>query len=310
VIQVWVTRACNLSCFACTQGSNLGGKPGFITPDQFRTALRSLKGYWGVVGVFGGNPAMHPQFEELCGILREEIPFEQRGLWCNDLINESKAKAARATFNPAVSNLNVHMVRSAWDLFRQHWPESHPFGLDADSRHSPVHLAMKDVIPDESERWRLISGCDLNRHWSAMIGVFRGQLRAWFCEVAGAQAMLHQDEPDYPDTGVDPSGTWCVNLDGKPLPAPLRWWELPMGYFAPQVRKHCMECAVPLRGYGQLSQGNRPDGIEEMEQTSATHANIFKPKRPGRKVEMVTSIGQLAPGRIGNVVDYVGNGKR
>ena len=31
VLQVWITRACDNSCFRCTQGSNLGGKPGMIT---------------------------------------------------------------------------------------------------------------------------------------------------------------------------------------------------------------------------------------------------------------------------------------
>src|SRR5262245_32087502 len=77
VIQIWVTRACDKSCYNCTQGSNLGGKPGMITPEQFEVAVQSLVGYFGVVGVFGGNPAMHPQFEGLCEILAKYIPREQ-----------------------------------------------------------------------------------------------------------------------------------------------------------------------------------------------------------------------------------------
>ena len=82
--------------------------------------------------------------------------------------------------------------REAYDEFRRDWPEARPFGLDKDSRHSPVYLDMTELVPDEAERNRLISGCDINQHWSAMIGVFRGQLRGYFCEIAGAQAMLKQ----------------------------------------------------------------------------------------------------------------------
>ena len=51
VLQVWVTRACDKSCFGCTQGSNLAGKPGMITVEQFEEALISLEGYFGIVGM-------------------------------------------------------------------------------------------------------------------------------------------------------------------------------------------------------------------------------------------------------------------
>ena len=63
IIQIMVTRACDLSCVHCSQGSNLAGKPVMMTVDQFDVACRSLEGYWGVIGMFGGNPAVHPQFD-------------------------------------------------------------------------------------------------------------------------------------------------------------------------------------------------------------------------------------------------------
>ncbi len=143
IIQIWVTRACDRHCFGCTQGSNLLGNTGFITPEQFEQACISLKDYFGVVGVFGGNPTIHPQFSLLCEILRREIPFERRGLWSNNLLG--KGKAARRTFNPAVSNLNVHLNRKAYEEFRHDWPEAHVFGLHQDSRHSPPFVAIQDV---------------------------------------------------------------------------------------------------------------------------------------------------------------------
>lgn len=308
VVQVWVTRACDNSCMNCTQGSNLGGKPGMITVEQFDLACRSLHGYFGVIGMFGGNPATHPEFTALCEVMKKHFPREQRGLWCNNPITEENARTMRHTFNPAHSNLNVHLNKEAYRLFKKGWPECGPVGLDGDSRHSPVHLAMRDVVPDEGERWSLISDCDINKHWSAMVGVFRGQVRAWFCEVAGAQAMLHQDDPDYPDTGVriNPDGSCqSTSTTGETIHWRDPWWKLGMNSFANQVEKHCHECGVPLRGYGELAMCE--DGTE---QTSPTHADVFKPKRKGRKVEVVTELVQLGEDRVGRVIDYLQNARR
>lgn len=342
VIQIHVTRACDQACFGCTQGSQLAGKVHFISPEHFEQAVFSLKGYFGVVGIFGGNPALHPRFEELCEILRCHIPFQQRGIWSNNPITVEKARAMRNTFDPSVSNLNVHLDRQAYALFKEGWPECNPVGLTQDSRHSPPYVALKDVLRkdcptciarnrltfftdpgpcptcggsylsvgqvyDEDKGWELISGCDINKHWSAMIGVFRGELRAWFCEIAGAQAILHQDEPDYPDTGISP----CIKYDmvGPFLDtgSTYHWWQLPMVAFTDQVRKHCHDCGVPLRGYGELSQEQNLAGRE---QTSATHQAIFKPKRKGRAVELVTVQEQIDPGRINRMTDYLGNARR
>jgi len=289
VLQIWITRACDKACFGCTQGSNLGGSPGFMTPDQFQIAVDSLKDYFGVVGLFGGNPAVSKHFEAICEIFRgSAIPFERRGLWCNNPLG--KGRIMRETFNPLVSNLNVHLDRAAYDEFKRDWPESHPFGLTEDSRHSPVHGSMIDLGVPEPERWERISRCDVNQRWSAMIGVFRGEVRGWFCEVAGAQAMLRQHDPEYPDTGVvvDPGH-------------PASWWQLGMGGFADQVRQHCHNCLVPMKGYGELA--CNPNGRE---QTTVSYADVFKPKRVDRPVDLVTLATEL--GRpLERTTDYLQN---
>ena len=287
VLQIWVTRACDKSCFGCTQGSNLAGETGRITPNQFDEACKSLKGYFGVIGMFGGNPAVHPQFDLLCEIMRSHFPKNQCGLWCNKLFG--KGSHARMTFNPAVSNLNVHLDREAYDEFKRDWPESQPFGLNQDSRHSPPYVAMQDVIESEEERWELISNCDINQKWSAMIGVFRDTLRGYFCEVAGAQAMLHQREEGYPDHGV---------------PIVKDWWQAPMRDFAKQVKFHCFSCGVPLRGRGELSQES--NGIE---QASKTHAEIYQPKKKDREVQIVKSLEEMESQALTLSTDYLGNAK-
>lgn len=286
VIQIWLTRACNQSCYGCTQASNLAGPPGFITLENFEIAVLSLKDYFGVVGIFGGNPAMHPQFPEICTILRKHIPQHQCGLWCNDPL--SHGPVMRQTFNPSVSNLNVHLDRSAYSRFRRDWPESRPFGLDKDSRHSPPYISMRDLGIPESERWSLISNCDINQHWSALIGQFRNEPRAWFCEIAGAQSMLHQHIPSYPDTGIYPT---------------LGWWREPMSTFLSQVLHHCHDCGVPLRGRGELAQTVSPTVGE---QTSAHYSQVFKPKRKDRPVQYVTTIADLRS-TVARTTNYLGN---
>lgn len=287
VIQICITRVCDKACFGCTQGSNLAGKHGFMSLENFEQACYCLQDYFGVVGVFGGNPAAHPQFEAICDILRHTIPTEQCGLWCNNPLG--KGEIMRRTFNPRVSNLNVHMDQKAFDEFKRDWPESMPFGLDKDSRHSPPYVAMQDVIDDESKRWELISNCDINQHWSAYLGEFRGELRAYFCEIAGAQAAMHQHEPEYPDLGMR------VTPD---------WWKKPMQDFADQVRFHCHACGVPLRGYGELAQSTTGN-----EQVSKTHADVFRPKVKDRPVQLVTNIEDLGVKHVGRVIDYLQNAK-
>jgi len=307
VIQIRLTRACDKACFNCTQGSQLAGPTDFMTPEQFEQAVLSLRGYWGVYGVFGGNPALSPHFEECCAILCKHVPFEQRGLWCNHA--HGKAKAMRQTFDPRVSNINVHLDQEAAAEFRRDWPEANIVGEHQDSRHAPVFVAMRDLVPDEGERWALISGCDVNQLWSAAIILFRGELRAFFCEVAAAMASLHQHEPGYPDTGLDPTWAWqnppefrLVGAVPPNLEKPFyKWWELPMGWFKDQVRKHCHECGVPLRGRGELAMAQAGT-----EQTSATHAGVYRSKRPSRPVEVVTRRIQLGL-PVGNVVRYLQN---
>jgi len=154
VIQVHITRACDLSCIGCTQGSNLGGKSTLITLENFETAVKSLVGYEGVVGIFGGNPCLHPKFKEVCEILEHYIPFENRGLWSNNL--NGYGSLCRRVFNPEFSNLNVHADKSKYDEMKRDWPECNPIGLN-DSRHSPPYVALRDIedLTDE-KRWVLI----------------------------------------------------------------------------------------------------------------------------------------------------------
>jgi len=292
VIQIWITRACDKSCFNCTQASNFGGNPGMITPENFEKAVISLKDYHGVVGMIGGNPCLHPKFEQLCDILAQHIPSVRRGLWSNNPLD--KGAICRRTFNPAFSNLNVHLDADAYARFKRDWPECQPVGLTTDSKHSPVWGSMLDLtdLPEE-ERWRRISQCDINHNWSGMYGQFRGELRWWFCEIAAAQAMLRQHQPDYPDTGLKLDGDY-----GGRQP-----WQLSMSEYADQVRWHCQRCLVPMKGLGEFAQA----GVSGIEQYTQEYAGVVKPKTQGRLVQLVTTAAELRKDGVGHVTDYIKN---
>lgn len=293
VMQILLTRACSLSCYHCTQGSNLGGKPSFMSLEHFSTALDSLEGYPWLIALFGGQPTLHPLFPEICEILRARVPIEHRGLWTNAL--HGHGAICRQTFLPHNCNLNVHLSQEAFDEFTRDWPEARPFGLTKDSRHSPPFVAMQDIGIPETERWQLISRCPINRNWSSLIGTFRGQLRGWFCEIAGAQAMLHEHEEDYPDTGIPiyPSSS---------SPTVTKWWQRSMEGYADQVRYHCHRCGIPLNSYGRLAV--KDEG--KAEQVSASHEAIYISKRR-RPLELVTDRHQLQEQILPAATDYLGN---
>lgn len=296
IIQIHITRSCDLSCIGCTQGSNLAGKPTIMTLENFERACESLRDYYGVIGIFGGNPTTHPKFTEICRILERIIPFEQRGLWSNNL--RGYGNLCREIFNPAVSNLNVHTSKEAYEEFKRDWPEANLIGIH-DSRHSPPYVAMRDMEDmDWREVHKLIEGCDINQLWSAMICQFRGELRAFFCELAGAQSMLHEHEPDYPDTGLS-----VKNYLNEETGKIKQWWQLPINEFENQIYKHCWDCGIPLRGQGDLAvNGN-------VEYVSKTHLPIYKLKKSaGKKIKLVTKRSELN-GQVTRATDYIQNGE-
>jgi hypothetical protein len=99
--------------------------------------------------------------------------------------------------------------------------------------------------------------------------------------------MLHEMEPDYPDTGV------CVEPG---------WWMKPIAAFEHQVRKHCWECGIPLRGVGDLAVGGT------LEQVSPTHLPVYRLKRPqGKSLEVVSQLHHLN-GQVPRATDYIENG--
>src|SRR5579872_1945379 len=93
IIALDVTNRCDLQCSNCTRLLAQQRRKWDMTPENFRLALQSLKGYDGIIAMIGGNPCLHPRFPELCRIFAEETPQAQRGLWSNNVFDHQEVIA-------------------------------------------------------------------------------------------------------------------------------------------------------------------------------------------------------------------------
>lgn len=238
IICIDVTNKCDLACSNCTR--LLANQDRFweMAPVNFRLALRSLVNFPGIIAMLGGNPCMHREFEYLCEIFREEIPNKmQRGLWTNNVFKYGKL--AEETFGAL--NLNPHANPRAIDALRDLYNATVALGkangavYDGRSKHAPLLTAVKDLYP-EPEMWARIANCDINKNWSASIVENKGELAAYFCEVAASFDLARNTNHG--------------------LPVTLDWWKAPMQAFADQVKRFCPGCGAPARLEGTWDNEN------------------------------------------------------
>lgn len=241
-IQILVTRACDLfNCSNCTQLLPFRRDTLHMSPDVFRAALRSLEGWPGVRGIFGGNPCTHPKFHDLMQILVEEVPNQrQRGIWTNNLMKHGEL--VREVFYPhGRFNLNAHASpEAAAEIDRWLPGKLIETSRNRPSWHSPILLDYHDYDISEAEWSELRESCDINHTWSAAIMERDGAAFVYFCEVAGA---------------LD-----GIRGENNGLPAVPGWWREKMPYFESQVRNCCDKgCGVPLRRLGHLDRDDTYD---------------------------------------------------
>ena len=232
-----ITNACNRACSNCTR---LVGHSSTFHMDisQFRNALRAVKNFpeesppsksddFKLIGIIGGEPLFHPKFPELLEIMREEIPNKNhRGLWTSlDWQATKYAEIIDKTFTLRGIHNNRHDLQK--------------------SRHSPILVAIKDVVADLDKRSALIDNCWLQNSWCSTItpkGYF-------FCEVAGAF-------------------DWVFNGPGG-LPIEPDCWKRPLSDFQEQIDRWCLVCGVPLQLKGRIDN-------EEIDDITQSNLELLK----------------------------------
>jgi hypothetical protein len=133
--------------------------------EQFKEAVDSMKGFPKMIGIMGGEPLLHPEFEKFCRYVLSQIPKEQLGLW--------------TTFPKGFEHYREIICETFGNIFINDQSRS-------DIYHCPILVAAGEVILDKKEMFLAIDHCWLQESWSASINP-KG---AFFCEVAAAMSIL------------------------------------------------------------------------------------------------------------------------
>ena len=188
VIQIDITNACNRTCSNCQRFCGYHEEPFFMDLDTYVKAVDSLAGFQRQVGMIGGEPFMHPDFDEMCAILRKKRPRELCGLY---------------TAMPPAYWRNFNMVHDTFG----------PQNLNEHSQeitHQPLLVKHEDLgIDRELSEW-YVAHCWVQMCWSATVTPWG----AYLCEIAAAMDILRGDPHGWPVT----SDWWCID----PLSADFR----------------------------------------------------------------------------------------
>ncbi len=162
-----------------------------------------------LIGIIGGEPIMHPQFEEMCELLLSKFPKRYLGLWTAGFPEKrwkEVEKIARSTFGfLAYNEHNVKQVELC--------------------QPQPITVAIEEVVQDTRYREMLIDDCWVQRTWCPTISPKGG----FFCEVAYAIDQILEGPGGYDAT--DPG-----------------WWIRAPENFRDQRDRYCGKCgmAIPM----------------------------------------------------------------
>lgn len=277
ILPIDITRRCNLNCSNCTRFLPFRNDARDMSLEVFRKAVEYSVDWPGVIVLIGGNPCLHPQFDNICKIMEELLPQKKRGLWTNDLCG--RGEIAKRTFWPnARFNLNSHGVEKATAEFRQWLPGITDAGKGIRSHHASLMGNHKEIGVDDAE-WEVArERCDYNQDWSASIVERNGEPVVYFCEVG---AFL-DDAAGSGDRGV------------KLEPG---WWRWRMDRFQHQVAICNEACLGPLRIRGHTD-------ADEVYDMTPSMVNLAIRTQRGNKQQK--AVHMQKPGEVNRTTQYIG----
>jgi hypothetical protein len=228
IIQIDITNACTKRCSNCTRFCGNHRKPFMMDFETFKKAVDSMEGFPGIVGVMGGEPTLHPEFEKFAEYFASK--FGKGGVLENarEPVTDFNAHIVRDVFD--IDNSNR---RGLWSIMGKRYYEHYEliqetFGYQAindhvsESEHAALLISRKELgIPDD-EWIKMRDDCWIQNRWSASIHP-KG---AFFCEVAAAL-----------DATFDGPGGWPIEKG---------WWKRKPEDFKEQLQ-WCEMCAACLK---------------------------------------------------------------
>lgn len=254
VIQIEVTNACVNTCSNCTRFCGHHKKPFFMDYDTFCRAVDSVIDHPGLIGVMGGEPTIHPEFDKMCRYLADKLPEELKP-------DRGSMKLPTDSFVEVRRELELDkyeiypyedgprpIIRGAglWTSLTSKYRKNYEIIQDVFnfqnlndhqniSYHQPVLISRKDMGINDKEWLKLRENCWVNQQWSSSVtpkGCF-------FCEVAAALDFMYDG----------PGG----------LPIEEGWWKRPIEDFAEQFM-WCEYCGIPLETFARDAR----DGVDDI----------------------------------------------
>ena len=227
IIQIEITNACPKRCSNCTRFCGHHVKPYFMDFETFKKAVDSMKGFKGIVGIMGGEPTIHPEFDKFVRYYRDNFGYDDFSTACyeptSNFVNHILANNYHIDYSnqrglwTSVTSKYYEHFELIQDTFGYQLVNDH----SNPSMHETLMVTRKEVgIPDD-EWIKLRDNCWIQNLWSASITP-KG---AFFCEVAAAL-----------DTLFDGPGGWPIEPG---------WWKRKPADFADQLH-WCEMCSAAL----------------------------------------------------------------
>ena len=234
-----ITTVCPHSCVYCTRYER------HLRPDQRRhmpleqieAAILAYKDWPTEVSIIGGEPLLHPQFDEINALLRKHLPQEKLNIFTSGLPSTPKTVSTTPLDPNSLYNWKPEYPWTQWpetnsDMTRTYRTirfNPHNEEQMTSCSHHPLTIAVEEAVPDKALMWKLINNCWLQRCWSPTVNIHG----AYFCEVGAALDMLL----------FDGANAWPVEAGG---------WKRKPHEFQEQVSQLCPRCGMCLPGERQL----------------------------------------------------------
>ena len=283
-IQIDITNACNKRCSNCTRFCGNHKKPFFMDYTTFKRAVDSLDGFEGVIGVMGGEPTLHPEFEKFVLYLQEKygkrketnrLIYPQKNFIreirrreCESFIRSKLTTGANVyrSHGPGLWSNMSESYRKYYEIIQDTFNVQYLNDHINPSYHQPGLFSRKDLgITDEN--WvKMRDNCWIQNEWSATITP-KG---AFFCEIAGALDML-----------FDGPGGWKIEAE---------WWKRTPKEFGDQLQ-WCELCGFALDTFMRNAE-------DEQDDVSQTLYELLKKVDSPRMKAGKTNLVQIEDGVI------------
>ncbi len=198
ILQIDITNACVNRCSNCTRFCGHHRKPYFMDFETFKKAVDSYDGWDGMVGIIGGEPTLHPEFEKFCDYLREKreccppalarepIDDMQDFIMQNDMTNPDTKIGLWCSLN----NGYYRYFETINDTFYRQYLNDH----NNECLHQAILMTRKELGISDEEFIKRRDNCFAQNTWSATITP-KG---AFFCEIAAHLDMLFNGPGGWP----------------------------------------------------------------------------------------------------------------